>query len=144
MPKREKSTNELVNEIKRTNEIQNFLGGNSEEFVENPLCETLCELIKTKKLKKSEVVKRSGLNRVYAYQILAGKKIPSRDKLIALCFGLQLDLDETDRLLKTAGHSPLYARNKRDSIIIYAINSGKTVFITNDLLFENNHAILTT
>ncbi len=143
MPKREKTTNELVNEIKQTNEIQKFIDGNTNEFSEKPLYETLGELIKDKKLKKSEVVKRSGLNRIYAYQIFAGKRIPSRDKLLALCFGFQLDLDETDRLLKTAGHSPLYARNKRDSIIIYAINSGKTVFITNDLLFENGYEILT-
>ncbi|MDE7360523.1 MAG: helix-turn-helix domain-containing protein [Oscillospiraceae bacterium] len=144
MPKHERSTDELLNEIKQTHEIEKFIKNNSGEFTDKPLHEMLNEIIADRKLKKSEVIKGSGLNRVYAYQILSGKKMPSRDKLIAFCFGLQLDVDETNSLLKSAGLPVLYARNKRDSIIIYAINSGKSVFITNNLLFENKFDILTT
>ena len=144
MPKHEKSTDELLNEIKQTNEIKKFIERNDSEFSDKPLHDMLNEIIADGKLKKSDVIKRSGLNRVYAYQILSGKKSPSRDKLIAFCFGLQLDVDATNSLLKSAGMPVLYARNKRDLIIIYAINSGKTVFITNDLLFENEFEILTT
>ncbi|MBD5129245.1 MAG: helix-turn-helix transcriptional regulator [Ruminococcaceae bacterium] len=144
MPKHERSTDELLNEIKQTHEIEKFIKNNSGEFTDKPLHEMLNELIVNRKLKKSEVIKGSGLNRVYAYQILSGKKMPSRDKLIAFCFGLQLDVDETNSLLKSVGLPVLYARNKRDSIIIYAINSGKSVFITNNLLFENKFEILTT
>ena len=144
MPKHEKSTDELMNEIKQTGEIKKFIENNSAEFADKQLHETLNDIITEKKLKKSEVIKGSGLNRVYAYQILAGKKSPSRDKLIAFCFGLQLDVDETNSLLKSSGMPMLYARNKRDSIIIFAINSGKSVFLANNLLFENGFEILTT
>lgn len=143
MPKHEKSTDELMNEIKQTNEIKKFIEKNEAEFTDKPLHEMLNDIITEKKLKKSEVIKGSGLNRVYAYQILSGKKSPSRDKLIAFCFGLQLDVDDTNSLLKSAGMPVLYARNKRDSIIIYAINSGNSVFITNNLLYENDFDILT-
>ncbi len=144
MPNHEKSTDELLNEIKQTNEIKKYIEKNEAEFEDKPLHELLNDIIKEKKLKKSEVIKGSGLNRVYAYQILAGKKTPSRDKLISFCFGLHLDVDGTNSLLKSAGMPVLYARNKRDSIIIFAINSGKSVFIANDLLFENGFEILTT
>lgn len=144
MPKHEKSTDELMNEIKQTGEIKKFIEKNEAEFTDKPLHEMLNEIITEKKLKKSEVIKGSGLNRVYAYQILAGKKSPSRDKLIAFCFGLQLDVDGANSLLKSAGMPVLYARNKRDSIIIFAINSRKNVFLANDLLFENGFEILTT
>lgn len=143
MTNHEKSTDDLLNEIKQTNEIKKFIENNTAEFSDKPLHDMLNELIADKRLKKSEVIKRSGLNRVYAYQILSGKKSPSRDKLIAFCFGLQLDVDETNALLKSAGMTTLYARNKRDAIVIYAINSGKTVFAVNDLLFENGFDILT-
>lgn len=143
MPKHEKSTDELMNEIKQTGEIKKFIEKNEAEFTDKPLHEMLNEIITEKKLKKSEVIKGSGLNRVYAYQILAGKKSPSRDKLIAFCFGLQLDVDETNSLLKSVGMPVLYTRNKRDSIIIYAINSRKNVFLANDVLFENGFEILT-
>lgn len=143
MPKNEKSTDELMNEIKQTNEIKKFIEKNEAEFADKPLHEMLNDIITEKKLKKSEVIKGSGLNRVYAYQILAGKKTPSRDKLISFCFGLQLDVDETNSLLKSVGMPVLYTRNKRDSIIIYAIDSRKSVLLANDVLFENDFEILT-
>lgn len=143
MSQQEKSTEDLLNEIKQTDEIKNFIKRNDDEFLSKPLHEVIAEIINDKKLKKSEVVARSGLNRIYAYQILSGKRVPSRDKLIAFCFGLQLDLDETNKLLKRSGLSELYAKNKRDSIIIFVINSKKSVFSANELLFENGLEILT-
>lgn len=143
MPKKEKSTDELMNEIKSTNEIDKFIERNDGEFISEPLHDILNRLLKEKHLKKSEVLARSSLNRIYGYQIFSGKRIPSRDKLIALCFGFKFNLEETDKLLKTAGYSPLYARNKRDALIIYAINSNKSIFVVNELLFENGFDILT-
>ena len=76
----QKTTDQLMNEIQNSHEIEKFLENNNGEFTEE-------------------------------------------DKLIALCFGMMLDIDETDDLLKYAGYNPLYARNKRDSIIIFAISN---------------------
>lgn len=139
----EKSTEELVNEIKHTDEIQKFLEKNNEEFSAAPLHEYFCGLIASKGMKKSDVVRGGGLNRVYAYQILSGKRLPSRDKLLALCFGLHLDLNETNEVMKYAGFSQLFARNKRDAIIIFAINNEKSVFAADELLYDNGFNILT-
>lgn len=99
--------------------------------------------MKEKNLKKSDVVKRSGLNRVYCYQILSGNRTPSRDKLLAICFGFQFDLDTTNSLLKIVGFPELYARNKRDAVIIFAITSKKNIFCVNEMLFDNGFDILT-
>lgn len=140
---KEKSTEQLVNEIKQTNEIKNFLEKNDEEFVNEPLCEILKRMMKEKNLKKSDVVKRSGLNRVYCYHILSGNRTPSRDKLLAICFGFQFDLDTTNSLLKIVGFPELYARNKRDAVIIFAITSKKNIFCVNEMLFDNGFDILT-
>lgn len=138
----QKTTDQLMNEIQNSHEIEKFFENNNGEFTEKPLCDHLEHLLKEKKLQKSKVVARSGLNRIYGYQILSGKRVPSRDKLIALCFGMQLDIDETDDLLKYAGYNPLYARNKRDSIIIFAISNKKSIFTTNEMLFDNDFEIL--
>jgi len=142
MSDKEKSTDELMNEINQTHEIKKFIENNDSEFVSEPLHDILNRLLK-KESEKTEVVARISLNRIYAYQIFSGKRIPSRDKLIALCFGFKFNLEETDKLLKTAGYSPLYARNKRDALIIFAINSNKSIFVVNELLFENGFDILT-
>ena len=56
---------------------------------------------------------------------------------------MMLDIDETDDLLKYAGYNPLYARNKRDSIIIFAISNKKSIFTANEMLFDNDFEILT-
>lgn len=138
-----KTTDELLNEIRSGKDIEHYLESNSEEFTQSALHERLCDMIDELGLKKSDVVARSGLNRIYGYQILAGKRYPSRDKLIAMGFGLQLDLDGMDKLLRYAGYSPLYARSKRDSVIIFAVENGKKVFSANEMLYDNGFEILT-
>ncbi len=54
-------------------------------------------------------------------RIFAGEKIPSRDKLIALAFGLRLSEEETIKLLKISGNRELYARDERDALILFAL-----------------------
>lgn len=137
-----KTTDELINEIK-SGKIEHYIEQNEQEFTETTLHEYICNMIKERELKKSKVVARSGLNRIYAYQIFAGKRMPSRDKLIAVGFGLQLDLDDMDKLLRQAGYSPLYARSKRDAIIIHAVTHSKSIFAVNEVLFDNEFEILT-
>ena len=138
----EKTTDELLNEIKNGT-LERFIEQNEHEFTEITLHEYICRIIKDNGLKKSRVVARSGLNRIYAYQIFAGKRMPSRDKLMVIGFGLQLDHEGMDKLLRQAGYSPLYARSKRDSIIIHAIVHSKSIFAVNEMLFDNGFEILT-
>lgn len=139
----EKTTDELMNEIKQTNEIGDFLEKNSAEFNERPLHKYLNDLIDSSGETKADIIARSGLNRIYAYQILSGKRLPSRDKLLAFAFGLKFSLDNTDLLLKYAGYSALYARNKRDAVIISVINKKESIFTVNELLYDNGFKILT-
>ncbi len=143
MDNTEKTTDELLNEIKNTKEIDKFLEKNSGEFAEEKLHEYICGIISERQYQKAKVAARSGLNRVYAYQIFSGKRFPSRDKLIAIGFGLQLDLEEMNKLMREGGYSPLYSRNKRDAVIIFALSEGKSVFALNEILFDNGFEILT-
>lgn len=143
MVNHKKTTDELLNEIKSSREIESFISRNESEFAEEKLSEYIEYIITKKGLQKSKVAARSGLNRIYAYQIFSGKRFPSRDKLIAIGFGLQLSLEEMDELLKYAGFSTLYARNKRDAIIIFALTNNKSIFAVNDMLFESGFEIVT-
>ena len=58
----------------------------------------------------SQVVEDSGVDKAFVYQIFNGSKRPSRDKLIDITFGMHLNEEETQRVLKIAGHSELYPR----------------------------------
>lgn len=130
-----KTTEELLNILKNSS-LKAYLKENESELIENPLSSYLNALLSEKSLKKSEVIEKSGIFNVYAYQIFSGAKIPSRDKLISLCMGMELDLDETQTLLKYAGYATLYPRNKRDSVIISALKNNEDVISLNIALDE--------
>jgi len=75
------------------------------------------------------------MDKNYAYQIFNGNKThPSRDKMIALAIGMGLNVLETRKLLKIAGACDLYARNPRDSVIIFGLNNRLSLIDTNELL----------
>lgn len=132
-----KSTEELLKILKNSS-LDAYLADNGGEMAENPICDYLTAVLNEKDLKKSEVIKKSNVQTNYAYQIFSGLKIPSRDKLISLCFGMSLSLDEAQTLLKYAGFAPLYPRNKRDSVIISALEKGESVIRCNIALDELN------
>lgn len=100
------------------------------------------ELMKQKKLDKSAVVKQANIHRTYAYQILDGSKNPGRDKAIAICIAMNLTLKETQRALTLSENRILYAKDARDSIIIFCINKKASIMETNELLYEEKQPIL--
>ena len=137
-----KTTNELQNEISSSKSIEAYLDTNKNEFVENSISAVLKNIIAQKQLTKAEVIDRAGLNEIYAYQIFAGKRTPSRDKVIALCIGMQLTLDEIQTVLKHGQYSQLYARDSRDSVIIFSIIQNNNVIECNNLLYEHGFELL--
>ena len=106
-----KSTDELSHEIKAARNIEDYLKKNKEHMIMTDLSEHLNMLLSLKKLKKADVVRASLLDRTYVYKIFAGEKNPTRDKLIALAFGLHLSDLETQKMLKLSGNRELYARD---------------------------------
>lgn len=82
------------------------------------------------------------VDRIYVYKIFSGEKIPSRDKLIAIAFGLSLTDEETQKMLKLSGNRDLYARDERDALILFALQRGMTIYEINELLFRHNLMVL--
>lgn len=138
-----KTTDELNHEIKAATDIEDYLMKNKENMLTHSLSEHLNMLLSQKKISRADVVRGSLLDRAYVYQIFSGEKTPSRDKLIALAFGLCLSDDETQKMLKLSGNRELYARDERDSLILFALQRKKTIFETNELLFRRNLQSLT-
>jgi len=138
---KDKNTIELLSILNNVNDeakLNSFLNENFD--INRSLClgEYIHKIMVDNNLKKSEVVKRSGIQRTYAYQILQGLKTPSRDKVIALCIATGMNFDETHKALTIAGEGILYTKDKRDAIIIFAINNGCTVIKANELLHDMN------
>lgn len=113
-----RTTRELFTSIRKMSSPSELLGDNFEK-VDFPTY--LKDAIKERNVKPRELIIKLNIEKSYFYQILKGRRAPRRDFLIKLSFLLELNLDETQRLLKIANRQPLYPRNRKDAAVIYAI-----------------------
>lgn len=115
-------TEELLNRLLRSTDISSFL--DSEHIVDLEFTDYLHDVLERHGLTRADVVRASGLNPTVVYDIFAGKSRPGRDSAIMLSLGLDCDLQETQRLLRLAGVSELWCKQRRDAIIIWCVNNG--------------------
>ncbi len=99
-------------------------------------------LIYEKNFDISQMPIKSGISRSYFYQVANGRRQASRDKIILIGISLRASFEEINTLLKSAEKQTLYAKSKRDSVIIYAIHHKYNIESTNKLLMEHGHQIL--
>ena len=123
-------------QLKDVLSIGTYFAKNKEHMLNQTLSEHLHMLLQEKGLKRADVGEGSHLDKAYVYQIFSGDRKPSRDKLIAIAFGLRLNEEETQRMLKLSGNLELYVRDERDALILFSIQRGKNIFDTNFLLDE--------
>lgn len=101
-------------------------------------------LLKEKHLKRQDVLIKANLPQKYGYKVLTGEAHTSdRDKIIRICFSMEMSLKETQRALKLYGMSELYPKIKRDVLLIFAI--GKKIYNidqVNELLLTENEVPL--
>ena len=139
MEKKIVDTENLEHQLGKARDVQDFWRDNELNLREMTLAEFLQELLTAKGLKKAEVVKRSGLDKGYAYHLFGGQKQnPSRDKVLALALAMKLTTKETQHLLHYAGAGALYVRDHWDSVLWYALEHQMGVVDTNLLLTELN------
>lgn len=130
-----KSTDNLLNELQDNNcNIEKYLKSNPDSFVFNSINEFWEDAISRSGLSKSNIINKADFSYCYFYDVINGRKIPGKDKIIRLILTMHLDVDDCQEALRLSGRSSLYPRIKRDSIIIYAINNRMSVYQTSELL----------
>lgn len=137
-----KSTDDLSQELMAEADIDSYIKENEAYFVDRSVTELLSELYEHQNISKAELARRAGMSEVYLHQLFSGRRKPSRDKLLCLCIGMELTLDETQRLLKEAAYVQLYPRIKREAIICHGIVHHTPLNEINDKLFEEGEKAL--
>lgn len=137
----EKDTDELVKELQIASDIKLFQSYNQNEF-KIPLYQYLNNLLAERHLSKSELVEKINHDDKHIYHILSGLRKPSRKKLLTISRALELNLEETNYLLRYGGFAILYVRDIWDSIIIRAIEKNFTIMETNDILHDLGQPLL--
>lgn len=137
-----KNTSDLQEELMNAPNLDRFLTDNEKSFNTESIAENIENLFRKKNITKSLLAKRSAISEVYLHQVLAGRRKPSRNRIICLCFGLEATLDESQTLLKQCGYAQLFPKDRRDAIIIYGIVHHMDLFSVNDKLYaEDEEAI---
>ena len=133
-----KETDDLKQQLMQTADLDSFLSENSGNFNDKTIQELINALYVKTDMTKAELARRSGVSTVYLHQLFSGRRNPSREKLICIAIGLGASLDETQEMLRRSGFAELYAKDKRDAIIIFGITHGKNLLQVNDDLFDKN------
>ena len=132
----EKDTAEIVKELGFSKDFQTFYNENKEYMVLADLSQLLTEILQKKGLKKSQVIKNAEISEIYGYQIFSGVRMPERRKLLCLAIGMKLNIEEAQRLLKSAGYSQLYVKKPFDGVILFGLDKGLSVIEINELLYR--------
>lgn len=138
----EKSTSGLMSELMRSENLDCYIKANHEFLKTQSVAGCINQIISYKGLTRADVAKASGLNVIYAYQVMAGSRKPTRDKLLCLCRAMDLTIDEVQELLKHCGYAALYPRRKRDAVILFAWEKGKGILDINETLFQHGEKTL--
>ncbi len=131
-----KDTAKILEELQACESFKKFYNENNDYLVDATLSQMINDLLKTKGLKKSEVIRKSEISEVYCYKIFSGERKPERNKLLCLILAMGLNITEAQELLKAAGYSPLYAKIPFDSALLYALCKGYSVIETNEMLYD--------
>ena len=138
-----KSTEELMNVLINTDNtttLENVLI--ETEDAKTSFSKMVNSMLTEQNMTPADLQRKSGIARTYIYQILDGTRNPGRDKVIAVALALKADIDVTQRMLKVTGNAILYPKDKRDAVIIFAVNKKMTVTDVNNLLESNGARIL--
>lgn len=132
----------LLSSARNISELKQYTDTLSQTVFPSSFSEYLSELLRVRQIPPAELIAAAGIQRNYGYQILDGRRHPSRDKVLSICLALTLDVTETQRALTLTQNGQLYSKNKRDSILIFALEKKLSVIDTNVLLEEMGELIL--
>ena len=138
----EKTTDDLRLELMSQSSIDSYLRENQRYFSRQSITELLASLYQKRSCSKAALARNAGMSEVYLHQVFAGRRKPSRDRLLCLCIGLNASLEETQLLLKQAAYAQLYPKNRRDAIISHGILHGTDLDAINDKLFVEKEKTL--
>ena len=135
---KEKDTDDLSRDLMENPNIDSYISNHEFDFSDLSVTELLTAIYQKKSISKAALARKAGISEVYLHQVFAGRRNPSRDRLLCICVGLDATLEETQRLLKQAGFAQLYPKIKRDAIISHGIVHHTPLAEINDKLFAEN------
>ena len=132
----------LLNDLTSAENLDRFIQDHKNCFTAPSVPEALTQHLERSPISKAGLARAAGMSEVYLHQILSGKRLPSRDRVLSLCVALEMPLAEVQQLLTECSYARLYVYRRRDAVIIYAIVNHWDVYQLNEKLIELGEAPL--
>lgn len=136
------TTEELMNVLLEERNLSGFLHSNDTEIGLPAFSDYLEKLRKVKGESAEKIILRGNIEKSYGHQIFRGTRKPSRDTVLKLAFGFEMDVEDAQKMLRTAGMSMLYPRVLRDAVVIYGLHNHISVVDTEIILQQLNLPLL--
>lgn len=128
------STDELMAQLEQSMSAEAYI--DQLEPINENLSDYAFELSERYGVSRAELIRRSGINPTYCYQVFQGTRTPGRDQALLMTLGFGANLKETQRFLRLAGRDILWPRRARDAIIIFCIEHGLSRIDTDQELYR--------
>lgn len=139
----EKTNADLEMELKslRPSEISKYINSNKDELIDEKRCfmDYMNSKLKTKGLKKQDVLLKADIPQRYGYKLLTEEKVTKqRDIIIRICYAAEFTLTETQQALELYQMNLLYPRVARDALIMTCFEHRPgSIIEVNEYLLKN-------
>lgn len=134
-------TDELLNDIVSSHRVDSLFVKKLDS--DKDLGTFLSEKLGEKGLRKIDVIKKSQVNETFGYQIFSGSRRPSRNYILALCFAMGLEIHDMRLALCYGDAGDLYAKNRRDAIILFCAGHGYDLVRADEELYRYGEETIT-
>lgn len=122
-------------------DITAYLEANKEDLMQEQqtFAQFMREKLKSRHLKKQDVLLRADISLRYGYKLLTQEKVTrQRDVILRICYASELTLSETQQALRLYRMNTLYARDPRDAFLMICFHTRPgNVLELNELLMKD-------
>ena len=130
------NTDELLALLFKERSLDQFLQREESTFFLPSFSEYITDWCQKNRQVPEQVILRAGLEKSFGHQLFSGRRNPSRETVLQMAFGMQVDVPEAQKMLRIAGKSILYPRIKRDTVIIYCLHNKISLSDTEIILYD--------
>jgi transcriptional regulator with XRE-family HTH domain len=137
VPDKKPDTDTLLRRLLKTSSIGRFLRRYNTDMNSLPAFgDYISDLCAEKGVSVESIIKKAGIERTYGHKFFNGTRAPSRDKVLQLALGFEMNFEEAQKLLSVARQSPLHPKVKRDAVIIFVLKEGLGAADAQSMLYE--------
>lgn len=129
-----RNTDELLGILERSPTLTSALKALDGDMETPPFTQCLSQYMRERDLNATQLSETALLSRSFTYQLCSGERMPSRDIILRLALVLELSVEQTQALLRTAQRGALYPRVARDAVIIFALQNQMGILDTDEQL----------